>query len=376
MSERKLVTIRKIDALADIAGADFIKDATVDGWNVIVKHNEFQVNDLCVFFEIDSYLNAEDKRFDFLKKGNSPRLSADGKTRIRLKSMKLRGVLSQGLALPLSMFPEIDNPQFDVDYSKILDVAKYERPEPKMPNAARYFPPIISKSDEDRIQNMYGKLKNEYADVFFIPTLKLDGTSTTIAYFSEKNKQHWLESKPEDEFPKSFNIVNEQGVKTADVAVCSRNLQIKIDPESHYFKPIFRDKLVEKVKAISEFLNADIAIQGETMGPRIQDNPEKLLQFEFYAFNIFNIDEQRYLSFEIALELFKQFDIQHVPVLGEPVQVFKEFEDVKAILKHAEGKSINAEIREGIVWKSIGLENPISFKAISNLFLMKVEGKQ
>ena len=98
---RRLVSVRKIDAIEDIPNADLIKVAVIGGWKVVVKAGEFQPSDLCVFFEIDSFLPADDSRYEFLLKNKTTWMGKEG---IRLRTIRLRKQLSQGLALPISSF--------------------------------------------------------------------------------------------------------------------------------------------------------------------------------------------------------------------------------------------------------------------------------
>src|SRR5690554_606420 len=146
MMTRKLVSIRKIDYISPIEGADFIEMASVDGWTLVVKKGEFSVGDPCIYFEIDSFLPASDPRFAFLAK-SGVKTDESGMERIRLKTMKLRGTISQGLALPLHQFEEVTGHE-EEDLSDLLNVIKYERPEPKVANAAGNFPSYLRKTDE------------------------------------------------------------------------------------------------------------------------------------------------------------------------------------------------------------------------------------
>lgn len=363
--KRKLVTIRHINDLERIDGADMIESAIIDGWNVVVKKGEFEVGDPCLFFEIDSFLPADDPRFEFLKKGGTKKDEA-GEERIRLKTVKLRKTLSQGLALPLSSFPEFDGNEVDTDLSDNIGVIKYERPEPQVANAAGNFPEYLQRTDEERIQNLWGEWKDKYRDVLFIPTLKLDGSSCTVAYLDNSVQEYWPEEK-EGEEQKSVHI----GIHR--LILCSRNLMLKHDPNSHFWKAYYNSELEDKMADMWRSLGRPFAISGEVCGPGIQGNKEKFLDYKFYAFNLFDIKQQEYVSFEKSLELFQEFDIPHVPLLGERMRPFVEFDGVNDILAFSEGESINAKIREGIVWKSIGLDTPLSFKSISNKFLMKSE---
>jgi RNA ligase (TIGR02306 family) len=97
MSERKLASIQTILSLSPIAGADAILLAKVLGWELVVKKTEFQVNDRCVYFEIDSVLPIAQWNDHLRKEGEKDKP-------VRIKTRRFRGVLSQGLALPLSIF--------------------------------------------------------------------------------------------------------------------------------------------------------------------------------------------------------------------------------------------------------------------------------
>ena len=145
-----------------------------------------------------------------------------------------------------------------------------------------------------------------------------------------------------------------------------------INGGSHYTNGVFNGDIQHKIVELSNHLGVSVAIQGETMGEGIQGNPEKFREYRFYAFNIFDIDNQEYLHYDNVIALFEKFDILSVPLLGEPEKVF-ETKTLQEILDHADGESINAKVREGVVWKSVGVNPPVSFKAISNNFLLKVE---
>ena len=356
---RKLVTHRNIDDLLPIENADAIELAIVDGWQVVVKRDEFQVGDSCVFFEIDSWLPAHDLRFEFLFK-TGVKVATDGKERVRLKTIKLRKQLSQGLALPWSEFPEFHDrlDLDDIDMAELIDVIKYERPEPKSADAKGNFPDCIPKTDEDRIQNVYKRLVRTHQEAQFYPTMKLDGSSCTIAFFGEKWSQYW---KGEDVIE-----VDDNGEKIGELAVCSRNLQLKYEPDNHFHKASYKSNVQEMAIALGK-LGYNVAIQGEVLGPGIQGNKENFTDYCMYVFNMYNIDNQSYYSVAEVIELCDDFDVPYVPVLAltsRPLQL-----ELNEILEMSDGPSITAKLREGIVWKAY--DNDVSFKSISNKWLLK-----
>lgn len=374
---RKLVTIQKISAITDIPGADLIAVAAIQGWQVIVKKSEFQVGDDCLFFEIDSFIPATDERFAFLKKTTT----FEGKEGYRLKTMKMKGVISQGLALPLHMFKEVldritlSTPVPSEDFSEILGVIKYDneqqeysqKPGLKAGKSRGNFPSFIPKTDQPRIQNLTTYFST-LVDEEFEETLKLDGSSLTaykIAYIPTR----W------EKFKSFF------GFKYQDnhFGVCSRNLELKRTANA---TQTFDNQGKISVYAQSDFWSTAIkydlesklpvgyAIQGELIGPRIQDNHEKVSELEFYCFDVFNINTGSYLLPQDRREFCALHNIPHVPVISThctPLQL-----GLEDLLKHVEGQSRNpGTVSEGRVYKHVS--KPITFKAISNLYLLRSE---
>ncbi len=124
-TDRKLASVVKIVDIQPIPGADAIVVVTVKGWKVVVKVNEYKVGDLAVYYEIDSFLPIR-PQFEFLRKSSYKRMgSSEG---FRLKTIRLRGQISQGLLTPI---PEgISNPKEGDDLTEALDIVKYEPPIP------------------------------------------------------------------------------------------------------------------------------------------------------------------------------------------------------------------------------------------------------
>ena len=189
---RKLVSIQRIHRIDPIAKADAIECVTIHGWELVAKKGEFAVGDLCVYFEIDSFL-PEDPRYEFLKDLKNHQ----GRKGYRLKTIRLRGQVSQGLALPLCMFPEITNPIELDEVTDLLNVIKYDnsiaqsgnKPGLKAGSTAGKFPHFIPKTDQERIQNLSDWF-TRYSDVEWEETLKLDGSSCTM-YNIEKQPSLW-----------------------------------------------------------------------------------------------------------------------------------------------------------------------------------------
>ncbi len=331
---RKLARIEEIINIKPIENADAIELASVKGWNVVVKKGEFKKGDKCVYFEIDSFLPVKPE-FEFLRKSSYKRLG-DGTEGFRLKTIRFRGQISQGLVLPISILGEKQNGfKLDADVSETLRVIKYEPPVPASLTGEikNSHPSFIPKTDEERIQNLT-EYYSRWSNLSFYITEKLDGTSVT-AYLNNGN-----------------------------FGICTRNFELKEDEKNTYWKVAKELDLMEKLSRLP--FNA--AIQGEIIGEGVQTNLYKLRGQEIKVFDIFNIDEGKYLSYEEFMDTSKNLELETVPVIEED---FKLPGSIDELLKYADGKSIlNPEAnREGIVLRTKEGKR-VSFKAISNLFLL------
>lgn len=344
---RQLVTIRTVKELIPIDGADKIELAKVDGWQCVVKKGDFQVDDKGIYFEIDSVLPADDERFAFLES-------------LRIKSMKLRGALSQGLLMPLADFPEVvaynlgasmvvetlGKDLAQQNLSDLLRVQKYEPPLPIQGEQKGTFPThLVPKTDQERIQNIPEVLEGRDGREFEI-TEKLDGTSCTIYHFADPAID------PDGDVPNEMRSV---------VGACSRNWEMKLDDDNVYAQIVNNHDLVAKLRK----LGLNIAIQGEIIGPRIQGNKYKRAQQEFYVFDIYSIDDQQYFKAPERYMICQQLGLLHVPTITRTGPL-----NLDTVLSLAEGRSqlFDTE-REGLVFKH--LTEPLAFKAISNKFLLK-----
>ena len=325
---RKLASIRKIASVRPIPGADAIECVTVDGWDVVTKKGEFQVGDLAVYLEIDSWVPTE--LAPFLSKGKEPR-EFNGVKGERLKTIKLRGQLSQGLLLPYAVIGRIAAEGEDV--TEELNIQKWERPVPaQLAGLAKgNFPSFIPKTDQERIQNCKHVLEDR--EERYEVTIKLDGSS--------------------------FTAYHRDGV----FGVCSRNLELKPSESNAFWQVATKYLLEHTLPSMGNY-----AIQGELVGPGIQGNQEKLEELDLYVFDVFDIDAQTYLSAEERYVFVDALDLKHVPVIFKSINAPESLDEV---LKMAEGPSLNPKAnREGLVFKST--RNPqLSFKAISNSWLLK-----
>jgi RNA ligase (TIGR02306 family) len=340
---RKLATIRKIDALRPIPDADAIECAVVGGWTAVVKKGEYAAGDLAVYCEIDSWI--PHALAPFLSKGKEPRVF-DGIQGERLRTMKLRGQLSQGLLLPLSTLTMIDSELFEgLDVSFPLGIVKYEAPIPAQlaGEVKGMFPGWIQKTDQERVQNLKEELDYWLREQHvWEVTEKLDGSSMTVY------------------------------LRDGEFGVCSRNLELKPSETNSLWKVAVRNDLELKLRRADR----NLALQGELIGEGIQGNPYKQKGQEFFLFDIYDIDTSKYFTPAERKAFVQEHDIKHVPVLafGAELSDTLGVNSIDGILRFAEGKSVMGMIgceREGVVFKSKAMQ--CSFKAISNKFLLKSE---
>ena len=337
MTERKLATIRKISAIQPIEGADAIEVAVVDGWKVVVKKGEFEVNSLAVYLEIDSWVPTNLAPF-LTKAGHFPKVF-EGVEGERLRTVKLRGQISQGLLLPLQTVFELPSTtNCDVegaDVTEALGIVKWERPmNAQLAGMARgNFPSLVPKTDQERIQNLTQSFEQYQLDNWSI-TEKLDGSSCTF-YLDDEGVFH----------------------------VCSRNLDLKEDEANSFWK-VARKFQIEDIMRRNSMLG--MAIQGEMIGEGIQGNQYKT-QLDFYVYDMYNTATGQYILPAQLKAACEKLGLKHVPILCEATEIKEQ--TIQSILEYAEGKSVlNGSNREGVVFKSNTVHDR-SFKVVSNSWL-------
>ena len=352
---RVLAHVEKIEWIKPIEGKDRIVLAGILGWQVIVQKELYNVGDLCVFCEIDSIF-PEKPEFEFLRSKN-----------FRIKTMKMAGILSQGICFPLNILPAGKTYKIGTDVTNLLGITQYEGTmdvEKESTTKKKYpkflmrwswfrklvkkrrqiqktgFPKFLSRTDETRIQNAPFYLEKDCA---WIATEKVDGQSGSFVL--ERQKIGWK--------------------TTYDFAVCSRNLRVWKEDNSSYWKVAKKydmEKVLRKLIGDAPW----VAIQGECVAPNVQGNKYHVTEADFYVFNVI-YPEKRLGSLE-AKKLVEKYGLKFVPILEESV-VLKGM-SVTEVLDYATGKSMLYDtLREGIVFRTQDGTN--SFKAVSPSFLIK-----
>lgn len=386
--KRALAYVVAIDEIKPIEGYDRVEYARTNGWWVIIgKNDNLRVGDKCVYFEVDSKVNAADERFAFLEKRN-----------YKIKTQKMCKVISQGLLMPLTLFPEIGDAEINTDVTETLKVsyaveednarkgkidpdAKYKsmaarhqkifkRPWArwfmrrkwgrelmfmifgKKKDNPRVFPthfPFIHKTDEERCENMPWVLNYERP---LIVTEKLDGTSSTYI----------LERKKRNKF--GFYVLSRNVRQADEKQECYHDHNI-------YWDMAFKYDIEKHLRSFLEE-NPDcpyVCIQGESVGS-VQGNPLKLEEDDFYCFNFIDGRMGRLDSIK-GKEIVAAWGIKWVPILDTNYMMPADMEEFK---QFATAKSVvnPAVLREGVVLRDP--VNDFSFKNVSREYLLKHNG--
>lgn len=347
---RKLVSIQQVHSIHPIDGADAIEAISVQGWHLVAKKNEFKEGELCVFFEIDSILpdlktraeldgrevTENDTIFEFMR----PR-------KFRVKTIKLKGQISQGLAFPIHLLPQLDGMTLeeDMDLTDILDVRKYDPQEESLiTGIGTSFKEGLSKTDETRVQNLQKGLNLLVGKDCYI-TEKLEGSSTTFYLM-------------DDVF-----------------GVCSRNIDIEPNPDKldERWKLALKFDIEKLMRAYNEkYQIGDFALQAEMIGPAIQGNIYSLDEREFRIFSLFKVKEQQYSTYSELKHFIEESKLSLVPILNENFKLTNSIDD---LVELSIGNSALAKrSREGIIIRTkeyTEYGTIFSCKAINPNYLLK-----
>ena len=284
--------------------------ARILGWDVVVRKDEFKVGDLVVYFEPDS-ICPDTPDFDFLR-------NQKGKIK-PLKPKKIRGVLSQGLVMPVSILE-------GADVTTGLGVTKFELPEVEfykggVAKSIGSFPYFIEKTDEDRIQTLLDL--DKYVGKKFIVTEKIDGTSFTCY------------------------------IRDDEIGICTRNHMTNKDENSPYAIVYHRYDMENKMKVAKEKFGIEFAIQGEVFGSKVQGNKYKVDNTNCLAvFNVINLETKEQFSPYEGLGK-KIVDFMELPVVPLIFKNFTMKDDVDYLIEMSKGYSMlnEKQVREGIVFR-------------------------
>lgn len=378
---RNLASIQKIISLEQIPGKDKIELATVLGWHVIVEKSKYKVGDLVIYCEVDSIL-PELPEFEFLR----ARCSSKKYQGFRIRTLKFGQTISQGIVFPTSILTSHTSRKIEegMDVTDYLKITKYdpeawsmEKETHKRGRIMVWFmkwawfrwiwrkmtwndkpkkaawPEFISKTDETRIQAVPSVVE-EYRNVHVYATEKMDGQSSSFAIDAD-----------------------------GSLIVCSRNLWLKTETDSNWWKVARKYNMLEVLKSIKKQFNLDVILQGEICGPGIQQNKYGFTEPMFFLFSITDRATGKYVPFSIFMGIAEFIKLTTVPILGVYFQLSTIGETVDALVEYSKGESVMAKgvKREGVVIRSVtgepynvrGIGTNFSFKVINPEFLLKYE---
>jgi len=377
---RKLASIQIIESLSPIEGADKIEVATVLGWQCVVKKDEFKVGEKIIYCEVDSVM-PDLPQYEFLRD-----------RKFRIKTIKLKGQISQGLVLPLSDLYNITGKkkeyEIDTDVTELMGITKYltpadideikrEKKELQKANKLKKFmmryswfrilwrkyiqgfkpgrswPYWVSKTDEPRIQTIPHVLE-QFADKEVTITEKIDYQSATF----------------------TGQLIDKLGIlgkllkqKKYQFVVCSRNLTTN-DRNSLYWKIAIKYDIENILKK-----NPDLTIQGEQGDINVQKNKYGIKEPKFWVFNIINHKTGYFYNQDEIVKFCSENNLTPVPYLTK-IKLSDFATTIPEIVEKAKGKStLNDKVeREGIVVRYVkDGQKLLSFKVINPNFLLKYD---
>lgn len=376
--ERELVSIQTIDEVVKHPNADALDLVTVGGWQMVAKLGEFHPGDECLYFEVDSVL-PELRPFEFLRK--SCFVDREWIRGFRLKTIRLRGELSQGLVMPLSALRELgvslEVARSCESLTALLSIRKWD---PPVPASLRglvkgSFPPWIPKTDQERIQNLR-KALDTWSDAEINPGLtwevteKLDGSSMTC----------FVRLPSHDGMPDAGEALEAWSAAVRE-GVCSRNLELTETEGNAFWQVARREKILQRLRDLCVATRRSLALQGELVGPGVQGNSYGFGYLRFFVFDVYDIEARRHLNPVERRQVASDLGLDHAPVIHESFSL--RGNSMADTLALADGNSEFKTVpREGLVFKmnpvdsvSSGIcSNRIqhtSFKAISNAWLLK-----
>lgn len=345
---RKLASIQEISSLEPIEGADRIELAHVLGWQCVVNKGQFNPGDLAVYFEIDSYLPIRDE-FEFLRKNcyKNTNLMGEG---FKLRTMNFRGQISQGLCLPVTVFPEIPvDAEIGTDVTDLLGVRKWEIEEVATTggNVIGTLPYDVPHTDETRVQEN-PELIQAFAGLEYYISTKMDGSSHSIS-------------------------LDEEGFH-----VTGHNYEYKNDGTSDFYNLVNARGYRERMeKYMLEHGLKTLTIQGEFCAPGIQKNRLKLAKPEWYVFTV-RVDGKR-VGLNRMLEVCEALGMPTVPIEKVDTDLPSHYPTVEALLARADGDYPKGGKKEGIVIRPTEpvycplISASLSMKVVNNKYLLKNE---
>ncbi len=345
---RKLASLQRIWKIEPVEGADKIELAHVLGWQCVVNKGQFQPMDVGVYFEIDSFLPIRPE-FEFMRTSSYKKTDIMGEG-FKLRTMRFRGQISQGLLLPLSSFPEISTDmELGADVTELLGVRKWEIEERATTGGTVIgnLPYDIPHTDETRVQENPELIK-AFAGLEYYISTKMDGSSHSIG-------------------------VDENGFH-----VTGHNYEYKDDGSSSFYELVKARKYQEKVESfVKENGLSTLTIQGELCAPGIQQNRLRLTKPEWYVFTV--RENGKRVGLKRMMEICEALGMEYVPIEEIGTDLPSKYPTVESLLDRADGEYPKGGKKEGIVIRPTEpvycplISASLSMKVVSNKYLLKNE---
>lgn len=345
---RKLASIQRIWKIEPIEGADRIELAHVLGWQCVVNKDQFKPMDVGVYFEIDSFLPVRPE-FEFMRASSYKKTDIMGEG-FRLRTMRFRGQISQGLLLPVSQFPELPaDADVGDEVTELLGVRKWEIEERATTGGTVMgtLPYDIPHTDETRVQEEPELIK-AFAGLEYYISTKMDGSSHSVG-------------------------IDEDGFH-----VTGHNYEYKDDGSSAFYNLVNARGYREKMEAFCARENlSKLTIQGELCAPGIQRNRLRLTKPEWYVFTI--RENGKRVGLQRMLQICDELGLDHVPIEEVGMDLPSRYPTVEALLERADGEYPKGGKKEGIVIRPTEpvfcelISSSLSMKVVSNKYLLKNE---
>lgn len=343
---RDLASICTIDKIWQLEGKDRVQGASMieNGYEAMVS-KDIQPGQLVVFIQEGACLPVCEN-WEWLRK-RCYKENLNGKEGFLIKPQKFGTIKSWGLIVPLHElgFEEKIYSKFKPgqDITELLGIWKYEPEEDASPktsskkaypkfikfclsvwflrwigriwqskhqNISGGFPSsVISKSDETSLQNMKSVLE-KYPDSEIYISAKIEGQSFSV-------------------------IPVFKGKKFVTAYPCTRNNALPREDNSIFWNMMRKYDIINKMKKLWEKEKIAVILQGEQVGPTIQNNIYDFKDNEWYVYTMKDFFTKKQIGFAYVTAISSKLGLMPVPFIASGVH--KElFPDLQTAVSFAE----------------------------------------
>ena len=325
------VPVVRVDRIEEHPGADALEIALVRGYRCVVKIGAHQAGDLVAYIPEDAIVPEALVREMRLWDQEKGRGMLAGKKGDRVKAIRLRGIVSQGLLYP------VEGRQVGENLAEALDIVKYEPEVPvHMQGEVCNLRGRTLQYDIESIQKFPGLLHDSEEVVF---TEKLHGTWTCFGFWPGFDHPELLEGG---------TIVTSKGMSDSGLAFKWNDAN-----QSNLYVMSFKAAMLEdgrwdRVRAACEGTGEPIFILGETFGKKVQDLHYGQQGRAFRVFDVYVGEPRkgRYLDYDELLARVKgEWGLDTTP------RLYRGPFSMEAAKQHRDGKTTfrGGHVREGIV---------------------------